>query len=70
MQTRGEVIVNTIQKATAAVIALTITLVGGTLATAPLALADVQHVAFHQLVSVSHAESNSFRATAPSLRHG
>lgn len=63
MSSRGEVIMNSIQKATAAVIALVITLVGGTLATAPLALADVQHVAFHQSVSVSSGES-------PSLRHG
>jgi hypothetical protein len=61
---------NSIQNAAAAVIALVITLVGGTLATAPLALADVQHVAFHQSACPSSAESNSFPATAPSLRHG
>jgi hypothetical protein len=70
MQSRGEVIMNSIQKATAAVIALVITLVGGTLATAPLALADVQHVAFHQHVSGSQVEANSVTVKAPSLRHG
>jgi hypothetical protein len=61
---------NSIQKAATAVIALVITLVGGTLATAPLALADVQHAALHKSVSVSRAQASSSRAGAPSLRHG
>lgn len=66
MQNRGEVMMNSIQKATAAVIALIITLVGGTLATAPLALADVQHVAFHQSASVSCVDSCATKIS----RHG
>jgi len=44
---RGEVIMNPFQKAAAAVMSLTITLVGATLATAPLVLAAVQPVATH-----------------------
>lgn len=39
---------NTIQKTAAACMALVITLVGATLATAPLALADVHPIALHQ----------------------
>lgn len=42
---------NTIQKAATAFMALTITLVGATLATAPLALADVHSAALHQGMS-------------------
>ncbi len=61
---------NSIQKATAAVIALVITLVGGTLATAPLALADVQHAAFHRHASGLQFEANSVTVTVTSLRHG
>jgi hypothetical protein len=38
---------NPFQKAAAAVMSLTITFVGATLATAPLVLAGVQPVAFH-----------------------
>jgi hypothetical protein len=45
---RGEIIMNTIQKTAAAFMALVITLVGATLATAPLALADVHPTALHQ----------------------
>lgn len=44
---RGEVIMNRLQKAAAAIMSLAITLVGATLATAPLALAAVQPVASH-----------------------
>ena len=44
---RGEVIMNPFQKAAAAVMSLTITLVGATLATAPLVLAAAQPVATH-----------------------
>lgn len=46
---RGEVIMNPFQKAAAAVMSLTITLVGATLATAPLVLTAVQPVASHFL---------------------
>lgn len=42
---------NTIQKAATAFMALTITLVGATLATAPLALADIHPVALHHVTS-------------------
>lgn len=49
---------NAIQKAFTAAIALTITLVGGTLATAPLALADVQLVAAHHAAPAAHAASH------------
>ena len=66
---RGEVIMNRIQKATAAAIALTITLVGSVCVTAPLALADVHPVAVHQLVSATSAEHSS-PARMTSLRHG
>jgi hypothetical protein len=45
---RGELIMNSIYKAAALVIALTITLTGATLATAPLALAGSQSVALHR----------------------
>jgi len=66
---RGEVIMNRIQKATAAAIALTITLVGSVCVTAPLALADVHPVAVHQVVSVTSVEHSS-PARMTSLRHG
>jgi hypothetical protein len=56
----GEVIMNRIQKAAAAVIALTITLVGSVCVTAPMALADVQPLALHQAVSVLGAKVNTF----------
>ena len=42
-----------LQKAAAALIALTVTLAGATFATAPLALADVHALASHRVVSVS-----------------
>ena len=67
---RGEVIMNRIQKATAAAIALTITLVGSVCVTAPLALADVHPIAVHQVVSVTSAGHNSSPAQVTGLRHG
>jgi hypothetical protein len=44
---RGELIMNSIHKAAALVIALTITLTGATLVTAPLALAGSQSLSLH-----------------------
>ena len=67
---RGEVIMNRIQKATAAAIALTITLVGAVCVTAPLALADVHPIAVHQVASATSAEHDSSRAPTTGLRHG
>ena len=49
---------NTIQKATTALVALVITFVGATLVTAPLALADVHHASLHQ-ATASYAVLNS-----------
>ena len=59
---------NRIQKAAAAVIALTITLVGSVCVTAPMALADVQPLALHQAVSVLDAKVTSFSADVVSTR--
>ena len=67
---RGEVIMNRIQKATDAAIALTITLVGAVCVTAPLALADVHPVAVHQVASATSAGHNSYSVRMTSLRHG
>ena len=50
---------NTIQKATTALVALVITFVGATLVTAPLALADMHHASLHQATSASSAVLNS-----------
>jgi hypothetical protein len=50
---RGELIMNSIHKAAALVIALTITLTGATLATAPLALAGSQSLALHHHAAVA-----------------
>ena len=61
---------NRIQKATAAAIALTITLVGAVCVTAPLALADVHPVAVHQVASATSAEHNISAVRMASLRHG
>lgn len=61
---------NRIQKATAAAIALTITLVGAVCVTAPLALADVHPIAVHQVVSATIAERNGSPAQMTGLRHG
>ena len=65
----GEVIMNRIQKAVAAVVALTITLVGAAFVTAPMALADMRPIASHRVMSVPCAPFNA-SAQAPSLRHG
>lgn len=59
---------NRTQKAVAAVMALTITLVGAAAVTAPIAFADVQSPAFHQALSVPSAQPNSPTVTS-SLRH-
>ena len=67
---RGEVIMNRIQKATAAAVALTITLVGAVCVTAPLALADVHPIAVHQVVSGTSAEHSNSPVRMTSLRHG
>lgn len=64
----GEVIMNRIQKAAAAVIALTITVVGSVCVTAPMALADTQPLALHQAVSVLGAKVNSFSTDVMSSR--
>jgi hypothetical protein len=63
---------NRIQKATVAAIALTITLVGATLITAPLALADTQQlvarahhwsaVELHRLAAIPENADSSARA--------
>jgi hypothetical protein len=61
---------NRIQKAAAAAIALAITLAGATLATAPLALADVHGRASHPAVSVSCLAPIGAATSAPHARHG
>ena len=60
---------NRIQKAAAAFMALSITLVGATLVTAPLALADLRPAASHHGVS-SIAQTPTASQGTPSLRHG
>ena len=49
---------NAIQKATTACLALIITVVGATLVTAPLALADVHRASLHQAMSAPYAVLN------------
>ena len=49
---------NAIQKATTALVALIITVVGATLVTAPLALADVHRSSLHQAMSAPYAVFN------------
>ncbi|HZD77888.1 MAG TPA: hypothetical protein VE218_12830 [Acidobacteriaceae bacterium] len=61
---------NRIQKATAAAIALTITLVGSVCVTAPLALADVHPIAVHRVVSAASVAHNNSPARMTGLRHG
>lgn len=56
---------NRIQKATAAAIALTITLVGATLVTAPVALADSQQV----VAQAQHWGAGHLHRVATDLRH-
>lgn len=60
---------NPIQRAAIAVVALTITLVGSTLATAPLALADIGAAALHHEMT-SVALSPTAAQGAPGLRQG
>jgi hypothetical protein len=60
---------NRIQKATTAVVALTITLAGATFVTAPLALADLRPPALHQGIS-SVAQSPAVSMATRSLRRG
>lgn len=59
---------NRIQKAVAAVMALTITMLGSIAVTAPLAFASVQPAAMHQAQSVPGARPNT-AAPILSLRH-
>ena len=66
----GEVIMNRIQKAAAAAIALTITLAGAVFVTAPMALADMQPLAFHQDVSVLRAKLDGHATVTACSRHG
>jgi len=61
---------NRIQKAFAAVIALTITAAGTAFVTAPMALADMQPPAFHQEVSVLRARLDGHPTATVSSRHG
>jgi hypothetical protein len=68
--TRGEVIMNRIQKAAAAVMALTITVAGAAFVTAPMALADMQPLALHQEVSALHAQLAGHPTVKVSSRHG
>lgn len=65
----GELIMNRIQKAAAAAIALTITALGAAFVTAPMALADMQPAASHQAVSVAYAQPAS-STRAPASRRG
>lgn len=57
--TRGEVIMNGIQKAITAALALTITVCGAAFVTAPMALADMQTAAFHQNTSIAYVQHSS-----------
>lgn len=66
---RGEVIMNRIQKAAAAAMALAITLAGAAFVTAPMALADIHTIPMHQGTTVPYAQSNS-STRASGLRHG
>jgi hypothetical protein len=66
---RGEVIMNRIQKTATAVMALVITLVGATLATAPLALADIRPATMHYAIS-SLAQSLTVSTATVSVRQG
>ena len=59
---------NRLQKAATAFMALTITLVGATLATAPLALADMRPAASHHVTSVAHSPTAAIGTQ--SLRQG
>jgi hypothetical protein len=60
---------NRLQKTATAFMALTITLVGAILATAPLALVDLEPVALHHGMT-SLAQTPTASNGTPSLRHG
>lgn len=64
---KGEVIMNRIQKAVAAVMALTITLLGAAGVTAPMAFASVQPTALHQVQTAPGTQPNS-RTAMPNPR--
>lgn len=66
---RGEVIMNSIQKTATAFMALAITLVGATLVTAPLALADIRPATMHHVIS-SLAQSQTVSTASMNVRHG
>ena len=61
---------NTIQKAATAFVALIITVVGATLVTAPLALADVHRISLHQAMSAPYAVLNGSSTGTLSSRQG
>ena len=63
---RGEVIMNGIQKAITAALALTITVCGAAFVTAPMTLADMQTAAFNQSASIAYVQQNSSIATSAS----
>jgi len=65
--TEEKVIMNRIQKSVAALMALTITVLGAAGATAPLAFANVQAAAVHQAQSIPGSQHN-IPMTSPSLR--
>ena len=64
----GEIIMNRIQKAATAFMALSITLVGAALVTAPLALADLRPAGLHHGMP-SIAQTTASKGT-PRVRHG
>lgn len=66
---RGEVIMNRIQKAATAFMALTITFAGATFVTAPLALASIRP-ALHHALSVAYTQHDSGSKNVGSGRHG
>jgi hypothetical protein len=65
----GELIMNRIQKAATAFVSLTITFVGATLATAPLALTDIRPAVLRYGIS-SVAQSPAAPLGSPGLRQG
>lgn len=66
----GEVIMNRLQKAAAAVVAFTITLAGAAFVTAPMALADMQPLAVHQSSFVVLAKIDNYYKGVTGTRHG
>ena len=67
--TRGEIIMNGIQKAITAALALTITVCGAAFVTAPMTLANTQTTAFHQSTFIAYVQPNSSTQTS-ALRQG